>query len=168
LQLSLLGYGQYFLAGFLLTEFYLSTPAKRGRSRIWDIVAVAGWTILLASLVRRAQPVAWLAPAIIFLLCVAAFQGVAVRRFVTNPWIATIGGMCYSIYLLHNYAIAALGLVTERLTPAGPFTLRLLIQFVISSPIVLAICALYFRLIERPCMRPDWYRYRRKTSPNDL
>ena len=37
-----------------------------------------------------------------------------VRRVITNSWITVIGGMCYSIYLLHNYAIAALGMVTER------------------------------------------------------
>jgi hypothetical protein len=41
---------------------------------------------------------------------------------------------------------------------AGPFTLRLLIQFVLITPLVLAVSALYFRWVERPCMRPDWPR----------
>jgi peptidoglycan/LPS O-acetylase OafA/YrhL len=156
LELTLLGYAQYFLAGFLLAEFYLSRRPETESKRIWDFVSVGGWLLLLALLVRGGALIAWLAPAMIFVLYVAAFQGVAIRRVVTNRWITTVGGMCYTIYLLHNYAIATVGRFTERVSPGGPFAIRLLIQFVLISPIVLAVCALYFRFIERPCMRPDW------------
>ncbi len=153
LQLSFLGYAQYFLAGFLLTEFYLSDERRPGKSRLWDFTSVAGWSLLLALLVRGGATIQWVAPWLILLLYVAAFEGVTVQRFLASPWITTIGGMCYTIYLLHNYAIAALGMVTQRLSPAGPFSFRLIIQFVLMTPIVLVISALYFRLIERPCMR---------------
>lgn len=64
--------------------------------------------------------------------------------------------MCYTIYLLHNYIIAALGMVTQRISQGGAFSVRLLIHFLLMTPIVLVIGALYFRFIERPCMRPDW------------
>lgn len=159
LQLSLLAYAQYFLAGFLLAEYYLAEGGKRRRTnRLWDLVAVAAGSSILVLLVRGAGRMEWAMPWLILALYIAAFRGVAVNRFVTNPWIATIGGMCYSIYLLHNYCIAALGTVTERLSPSGAFSLRLLVQFLVMTPVVLAICALYFRFIERPCMRPDWPR----------
>ena len=103
-------------------------------------------------------------PWLIVLLYIAAFQGTIIRRFLTNPWITTIGGMCYSIYLLHNYAIAPLGMITERISSTAPFGLRLLIQFLVMAPAVLVITALYFRFIERPCMRPDWPRRVRNFS----
>jgi len=64
--------------------------------------------------------------------------------------------MCYSIYLLHNYVIAATGWVTERFSLHDVFAVRLLIQFLLVAPVVLVISALYFRFIERPCMRPNW------------
>jgi len=97
-------------------------------------------------------------PWLILLLYIAAFQGVVINRFVTNPWIATVGGMCYTIYLLHNYIIAALGMVTESVSPGSAFSVRLLIQFLLMTPIVIVISALYFRFIERPCMQADWPR----------
>lgn len=155
LQLSLIGYAQYFLAGFFLTELYLSRTGQRVHRPIWDLVSLTGWSLFVALLLRGGALIAWVAPGIIVILYVAAFQGLAMWRFVTNPWITTIGGMCYTIYLLHNYVIAAVGMATERLSPTGLFTIRLLVQFLLISPIVIAICALYFRYIERPCMRPD-------------
>ena len=156
LQLTLLGYAQYFLAGFVLVELQLSGGLKRQASWLWDLVSVCGWPVLLAWLVRGGAGLEWAAPWLILLLYVAAFRGLAMNRFVTNAWIATIGGMCYTIYLLHNYLIAALGMLTERVFPGYPFTARLLVQFVLITPLVLAVSAIFFRWVERPCMRPDW------------
>lgn len=51
LQLSLLAYAQYFLAGFLLAEFYLDGGGHR-KNWLWDFVSVAGWSLLLFLLVR--------------------------------------------------------------------------------------------------------------------
>jgi peptidoglycan/LPS O-acetylase OafA/YrhL len=156
LQLSLLAYGQYFLAGFLLTELFVSGVVRRRSDWLWDFISLGGWSVFLLLLVRGGEPVLWASPWLILLLYAAAFQGVAMRRFVTNAWIATIGGMCYTIYLLHNYVISASGALTETVNPSSEFAVRLLIQFLLISPIVLVISALYFRFVERPCMRPDW------------
>jgi len=156
LQLSLLGYAQFFLAGFLLAEFQLSGWLRRQASWLWDLVSIFGWVLLLAGLGRGGSLVDWFSPWLILLLYVAAFRGRVMNRFVSNAWIATIGGMCYSIYLLHNYIVAAAGLVTERFFATYPFESRLLAQFVLITPVVLILSALYFRAIERPCMNPDW------------
>jgi peptidoglycan/LPS O-acetylase OafA/YrhL len=155
---TLLGYAQYFLAGFLLVDFYLSGGDRRRGKSLWDWVSAAGWIVLLALLVRGGTLANWTVPWLLIVLYIAAFHGVYANRFVTNPWIATIGGMCYTIYLLHNYLISSLGLVTERLLAAESFWTRLGLQFLIMSPIVLVVCALFFRWVERPCMRPDWIR----------
>src|SRR5207248_3462576 len=101
------------------------------------------------------QPV-WPAPWLILLICLAAFRGHAMNRLLSTQWVTTIGGMCYSIYLLHDYTMAALGLATQSISPGAVFLVRLIIQFLIITPAVLAISALYFRFVERPCMRPDW------------
>ena len=116
LQLSLLAYAQYFLAGFLLVEYYLDRGERR-KNWLWDFVSVAAVSSLLFLLVRGAGRLEWTIPWLILVALYCAFRGVAINRFVTNPWIATIGGMCYTIYLLHNYSIAALGMVTECSQP---------------------------------------------------
>jgi peptidoglycan/LPS O-acetylase OafA/YrhL len=154
-QLSLLAYSQFFLAGFILAEFY---PFRRTRSLnwTWDCGWAATWVVLLGCLVYGGETIQWMLPWLIVLLFLCAFLGVATNRFVTNQWIATIGGMCYSIYLFHNYVIAATGFVTEPLARSAPFAVRLLLQIALMWPIVLVVGALYFRLVERPCMNPDW------------
>lgn len=53
LQLSLLAYGQYFLAGFLLTEFYLDR-GERGKNWLWDLISIAAGSLLLFLLMRGA------------------------------------------------------------------------------------------------------------------
>lgn len=156
LELSLLGYAQYFLAGFLLVELYLSNCLQRTGSWLWDLVSLSGWCLFLVLLVRGGAITAWTAPWLILLLYVAAFRGHRMNRLVTNAWVATIGGMCYSIYLLHNYLIAAAGMLTERFFFSASFEFRLAIQFLLITPLVLGVSALYFRWLERPCMRPDW------------
>jgi len=156
LQHSLLGYAQYFLVGFLLVEVHFSGGLQRQGSWLWDLVSLSGWVLFLALLVQGGSVADWVTPWLILLLYVAAFRGLAINRFVTNAWIATIGGMCYTIYLLHNYIVAAVGMLTERVFQAYPFEWRLLVQFVLITPVLLVISALYFRWVERPCMRPDW------------
>ncbi len=165
LQLSLLGYLQFFIAGFLLTEVCLD-QTKRTKTWLWDLVWTTGWLLLLGSLVYGDRWSAWLAPWVILLLFVSAFLGTITNRVVTSPWVTTVGGMCYSIYLFHNYAIAALGFLTQRLGQGSPFAVRLLIQIGLMAPIVCAISAVYFRLIERPCMNPDWPRLLRLARPD--
>ena len=113
LFLSLLTQAQYFLAGFLLTEFYLSGGDRRRQNWLWDLVSLVGWPLLVVGLmggrsIWGAPP--WL-PWLTLLLYIAAFQSVIMNRFVTNAWIATIGGMCYSIYLLHAYISTGVGIV---------------------------------------------------------
>ena len=152
---TLLGFGQYFLAGFLLVDLYLAARTSLPDWR-WDLVSLAGWGAFLALLLRDPAWFAWTAPFLLVLLYFAIFRGVRVRNFFCNPWISTIGGMCYSIYLLHNYEIAALGQWTERWFAGASFSTRLMLQLALMGPVILVLCGTYFVLIEKPCMRVDW------------
>jgi hypothetical protein len=42
-----------------------------------------------------------LLPWMILFCCLAAFRGVLTAKFLGHPWITTIGGMCYTIYMYH-------------------------------------------------------------------
>jgi peptidoglycan/LPS O-acetylase OafA/YrhL len=157
LSLSLLGYAQYFFAGFLLADIHVMSNGRYPSGWAWDAVSVGGWTLLLVLLTTAsAAAVLWTIPWLIFVLYQAAFRGVIVRKFFVHPLITTIGGMCYTIYLLHNYLIYGIGLVSERLFQNSGYEFRLLTQFALMAPLVLLVSALYFRFVERPCMRPDW------------
>jgi peptidoglycan/LPS O-acetylase OafA/YrhL len=156
LRLSLLGFAPFFLIGLLLTDLYLSS--RRSNSWRWDLLSFLGWPLLI--MLRWKAPVAsaWIAPWLILALYAAGVSGILIRRLLVHPIVTTIGGMCYSIYLLHNQLIYGFALVTRSVLPSSPYALRLVTQFLIIFPAVLAVTAVYFVAIERPCMRPDWPR----------
>jgi len=155
-HLSLPGNIQYFLTGFLLADFFLLMPPATYRRRHWDIVSLIGWPLLICLLIA-APDFAFLAlPCLILALYAGVFYGDISNRAFASLWVASIGGMCYSIYLLHAYLIQLIKIVTERIGHTFPFEVRFAIQMMIMAPIVLAISICFYRLIEQPCMQPDW------------
>jgi len=154
--LSLIGFIQFFLCGFLIADLYVTdwknAPTRTGS---WDIVSLVGWP-LLAILWMQPSPSPALFLALAFLLSCAAFRGTLTSRVLGTPAIATIGGMCYSIYLLHFPLISIIGRHTLPVGSGSAQWVHLLIQTAIIVPPVLLICGAYFALIERPCMERDW------------
>ena len=152
---SLLGNIQYFLIGFLLADFYLAGWLEPvSRTFRWDFVfPLAGVAVILVNTHFFSEI---LLPWIILFACLAAFRGNLGARFLSNPWITTIGGMCYTIYMYHCLMIAALirgtvGMQTKILW------LDLIIQFLILTPIVILLCSVLFVLFERPFMQRNWH-----------
>ena len=64
---------------------------------------------------------------------------------------ATIGGMCYSIYLYHIFIIKWLLPHTLRLSTSTP------VQVALYLPVCAVIGALLFLLFEKPFMYRDWH-----------
>ena len=155
-SLSILGSLQYFLTGFLLADIFL-TDWKQAPEQCWrwDLVALAGWPLLFFVL-RSNGLTHWLLPFLILLLYYAAFRGFIFHRFFSNPWITAVGGMCYSIYLLHYEVISAVARWTRGFGQLAPYWLYLMLQFALVGAAILLFCGTYFVLIEKPCMRRDW------------
>jgi peptidoglycan/LPS O-acetylase OafA/YrhL len=157
----LLNFPQYFFAGLLLADIWVvewsnaPPPAKSGWFSWGDMI----WPLcipLLLSVPRdfRISDKWWLAP-IVFLMYLGMFRSIWVRRLMQVQVITIIGGMCYSIYLIHNLVIGIIGNWMRNVIPAS-FLPAVLISSVVMIPAALFASAVYFRLIERPCMRRDW------------
>jgi peptidoglycan/LPS O-acetylase OafA/YrhL len=72
-------------------------------------------------------------------------------------WVTVVGGMCYSIYLLHLFVIQGLGQLTREWTLGAPYYWVFLAQqVVLVGSVVMAISVAYFVVVERPCMDPRW------------
>jgi len=151
---TLLGYAQYFLAGFLLADL-LEYPRHAPRQHwLWDVVSVAAWGGVFF-LPKGAFVMAWL-PLVIIPAYLAAFYGRVSNWFFRQPFVALTGGMCYSIYLLHMLVISTAFRVVKHLHGYNDGETMLLQQVVLLLPLVLLVGAVYFVLIERPCMDPEW------------
>lgn len=155
--LTLASFIQFFLVGFLLADLY-TTEWKHDslRPRAWDALWLACWPLLWLSWEASAAVREIAFPALIFAVFAASLRGRLSRAAMSNPWVVTIGGMCYTIYLLHYPLISLLGRVTARLGEQGAAWMHLLVQCALILPPLLLVSAVYFALVERPCMDPAW------------
>ena len=173
LDMTILGYGFYFLTGFLALELYLSGYLIRGRGgAIFDLLGLIGIIGLLwpGELSKFLNALVFVPSCLALFL--AAFRGVLLRSFFTNVWVVIIGGMCYSIYLLH-YGIMIL--VTKEI---GQFLVIsnqewfvTVIFLLIMVPVSVAPCVGFFLLVEKPCMKREWFpnlvaKFRSISSPH--
>ena len=169
MYLSIVRFLHFFLLGFLLADVYLfDWKGKPTLHWKWDLVTIIGWPTLLfiwntpelsyffSTAGHSLFLDAYCFPLFTFYLYCAVFRGVITNRILTNIWITTIGGMCYTIYLFHNKLIGFLVEYTGRLTLTGNYSIDLLLQILMVMPLVFILSALYFSVIERPCMRKDW------------
>lgn len=186
LSMSLVGQLWWFLVGFLFAEIYVSIWDCRPPRGSWgwdlggtvailvgflvaypdDIVmqTIGGWlgSPFATMVVQRVVP----AFCTLVFFC-GVFRGAALNRFFTRPVVATIGGMCYSIYLLH-YALIALAIpltlrLSNRVFPflvdidsGEKYMLQFGLQALLVLPLLLGVSGAFFVLIERPCMERDW------------
>ena len=144
-------YLSYFLIGWLFADIYVHDWGQRpSKGRIWDLVSLVGWPGLLLGAESLPSFRIIVLPYLILLLFFAAFRGPITSRILANRWLTTIGGMCYSLYLLH-YPILLLTAraMRDALVP-WPVEVVVLTGAVVASGIA------FFVLVERPCMDQGW------------
>jgi peptidoglycan/LPS O-acetylase OafA/YrhL len=152
-DLTPLFYMHYFLAGFLLTDL-LEYPRHTSRQTwAWDVVSLVGWpAIFLMGNTGKAPT--WLV-LLILPVYLAAFYGKASNWFFRQSFVALTGGMCYSIYLMHMLIISTSFHAIKHLQMPG-VAATMAVQMILLIAIALLLSAVYFVLIERPCMDPEW------------
>jgi peptidoglycan/LPS O-acetylase OafA/YrhL len=144
---------QYFIAGLLLSDLYVTSMPSWRASWLWDVASTAAWVVLLAT----DHPHLYvLEPLLIALAFMGAFRGKLLRRLFTTEWIAILGGMCYSMYLWHFFVIALVFKLSRRWLVSHDLLTNIALQGLIILPCVVAFTIIYFVLIERPCMDPAW------------
>ena len=171
LENTLLRFLQYFLVGFLLADLLVTGQLRRPRGRlVWDVAALA--TVPVVVMLHTQSGVAtWLPagsarglvaevalPFLFLVACLGVFRGVVLNAALRLPLLTTVGGMCYSIYLLHNVLLNNTLFVTRDLASFGVYGLDLLVQAAIMVPFVVVVSAVFFVLVERPCMDRTWPR----------
>ncbi len=95
-------------------------------------------------------------PWLLAMLFIGALRGRWFTAALRHPVVATFGGMCYSLYLLHYplYSFIAAKVVADGMTlPAACLRAGLL-----GLPVAVTAGIAYYIFIERPCMNPNWPR----------
>jgi peptidoglycan/LPS O-acetylase OafA/YrhL len=159
--LSLFNYFQYFLAGFLALDLFLHNTFKK--SYLFDVVCFLIMFLMYTGIVRHGV----LLPFLIVLLIYCSPLSLVWHRLLTLKWVTIIGGMCYSIYMIHQPLMALfLNRVIGNDMIQGSLWTDFFLKFVVVMLLVLFVSTVYFVLIERPCMKKGWYKtLGRKLSP---
>ncbi|MCB0578822.1 MAG: acyltransferase [Phaeodactylibacter sp.] len=156
-KLSLLGQLQHFLVGFLMADLYLTrwAAAPERQYRLLDAAAVLAFFTLCFSWSEEWGKTIVFALALALLFW-AGLRGKAFNAFLRNPWVAAIGGMCYTIYLIHLPLIEGIIRFSRHLKWTNGFGPNLLLQAAAVLPVVLAVSAVFYLLLEKPFMDKYW------------
>jgi peptidoglycan/LPS O-acetylase OafA/YrhL len=92
----------------------------------------------------------------VLLMMISSFKGKSFNYFFTRPWVYVIGGMCYSIYLLHYAFFHFLVPFTSKIQLGMGYEIDYLLQIIIAVPTMLIVTTVFYLLVERPCMDKDW------------
>jgi len=150
-MLSILSAIQFFLVGLLVADLYVDGWERIPQTWRWDVVCIPLWILMFW---LQPHGFRFVAPLILPIVFVGGFKGSIVPRILRNPVVTTVGGMCYSIYLTHRTTVFVLQAILARFHLH--FWTWLAASLVVVAPTSIAVGAVYFRLIERPCMDPRW------------
>lgn len=155
---SFIGFFHFFITGMLLADIYSnegfgSLSLKIANFPIWLVcLFIMFWFGYKDSIFISISY-----PLILMLFFILTFQPGLIKTTMNSKLIYLIGGMCYSIYLLHYPLISFITpLVMGFLNLENRISVTF--GFVIVIIIILLIASIFFVLIEKPAMYKDWYK----------
>lgn len=147
---------EFFIAGFFLADLFLvEWKGLPVRSLAWDGFSLLAWPAFVTLLLYQRLPIL-LAP-VILLAYVGAFKGKVSSWLLSRPLITSIGGMCYTMYLVHLPIMSATERLSSRMAWGISFLSRFAADAIVAIPAILGITVLIFVTLERPCMDPEWF-----------
>lgn len=149
ISFTLLNFLQYFLAGFFIAEMYVSHEDRRFRH--WIIPVIALPVILFAtyddSIIER-----MVYPFTVIALYLAVLFNPFWEKVFSQKSLVAIGGISYSIYLIHFPIIGYLGRYTMPLPFTDIYYVNFIIQCGIIVPAILILSFIFYLAAERPFM----------------
>lgn len=156
---SILNYFQYFFVGFLIADLYLEADAGFiNTNRFVEFIAGCMALYFLFFFPNETLVTKFILPAAIFYFFFLCMFSRFWKRLANVKLLTVIGGMCYSIYLLHLYIAALADRINfSQYIHAGIYS-KLVIHTIISCIIIILVSGIYFLLVEKPCMDKDWVK----------
>jgi peptidoglycan/LPS O-acetylase OafA/YrhL len=150
---SILIYLPHFLIGFLIAIIYIKKyDFLTKKNVLFDIIGIISFYGLFLSL-KTSKVIFLLA---LFMLFLSVFKGTTLNKFFKIKIVYVIGGMCYTIYLLHYSLFYLVGKYSASLVISSNYQINYLLQIAVVFPIVFFVCSIFFILIEKPCMNKNW------------
>ncbi len=159
---SIINYMHYFLIGLLLADIYVCS-IQLEKIKYAAIISILSFIVVwLIELIEPSSALASIIFSVIQIIAISVFYYLVIIhrsiRLLANPIITNIGGMCYTIYLLHYPLISMIGNPLMKINFSNNSLVKTLACSSILLFVVMIFSASYFLLIERPCMDKNWYK----------
>ncbi len=155
---SILGFMQYFMVGFLIADIYLDKDKLNFLNEQKFIGFIVGCVSLVCIFIVNESLEELILPLGIFLLFYACLFTPIWRRLASLKMFTVIGGMCYTIYLIHVYIIAIMDKILVNVMGTHTSIPNFILHIVLVLFSILIISIIFFLLIEKPCMDKDWVK----------
>lgn len=173
---SLYEYFHFFLIGILLVEIYLDQKQVEIQKNSM-LVALGSIPLFFAFFIGiKLTDITYLGKisdgyklflsSIQLLLLIAFFYLTLVKKwwplFFQNTTVCILGGMCYSLYLVHNPVISGLGYYFFNRYHDNYFykTYQLYFPYLLTAVILMGL--MFYVLVERPTMKKNWWKRKQK------
>lgn len=154
---NLFSYLQYFMVGFIVADLFVSNwQEKPIKNCWWDFIGIFSSVLILLILLTQQNSVVFAIPLLVMGTMIASFRGILCSKITNSIWLATIGGMCYTIYLYHNIACDVAMHILVKVLPGQHYLMYLLMSLFTVVPLLLMASAVMFVACEKPFMHRDW------------
>lgn len=160
---SILNYFEYFWIGLLLSDLYVSNSALDKAPKFSGFISIILLVVIFQFSISDFNSIlAKITWEIIQLSCIFILYYLVIfhksLKILSTSLITNIGGMCYTIYLIHYFVISFLGNPLVKLKISDMSIVNTTFYFIILISSVLVVSSVYFLAIERPCMDKNWYK----------
>lgn len=153
LKASLLGQLQHFLIGMLMADLYKNeTDWVQKKQLIWDFLAPVALLVMAYTWTEELGKTL-LMNAALAVLFLSTFKGKYFPRFLSLKWLTIIGGMCYTIYLIHLPLLEMLYSFIDSFGHSTSWSGQLSISLLIALPVILLSSMIAYKVVEQPFMK---------------
>jgi peptidoglycan/LPS O-acetylase OafA/YrhL len=160
--ISLANYIQYFLTGLMLADFYLTKPVlprtRNVSSEMLGVILLVGmWIWNARAIESKTASMLWQLLQLVMVFGFYYLVLIAGRcSWIRATLVTAIGGMCYTIYLIHYPLISLAGNVLVKISFSSYSFINLGIILLLLVTLILVCSGVFYLLIERPCMDQHW------------
>jgi peptidoglycan/LPS O-acetylase OafA/YrhL len=143
----------FFASGMLLTDFYCNKEKFIGSSSACFLTGIIALLIIVFVPTLTSYTGYWIKIAAFIVFFYIVLTNEKMKRIFSNKYLTLIGGMCYSIYLLHFGILSATGKLLQSFGLAFSNYTFIPLYFILFTVAILILSAIYFLLVERPFMK---------------
>lgn len=139
--------------GMLITDFYCNTEKLISSPALCFAIGIISLLIIVFVPTLTSYAGYWLKFFFTIIFFYTVLTNNRMKHIFSNRYLTIIGGMCYSIYLLHFGILSAMGRLLQNTDLHLSNTAYLPLYFILFASCILIISSIYFLLVEKPFMK---------------